>query len=126
MVCRQLLGVQKHTTNIGVLLELGRIPLHFDSIKLAIKNWERIRKKQANTILQASYAEAHETKLPWIAGIKTYLEKNGMLEFFLNTHSDKPIFIHKKLSQRLADTFHQNSFNTIQSQESKLRTYGLL
>ena len=27
MACKQILGVQKQTTNIGVLLELGRIPL---------------------------------------------------------------------------------------------------
>ena len=27
MACEHILGVQKHTTNIGVLLELGRIPL---------------------------------------------------------------------------------------------------
>ena len=34
MICKQILGVQKQTTNVGVLLEIGRIPL---------KNWERIR-----------------------------------------------------------------------------------
>jgi len=44
-ICKQLLGVQKQTTSIGVLLELGRIPLHIDAIKLSIKNWERIRKR---------------------------------------------------------------------------------
>ena len=27
MICKQLLGVQRQTTNIGVLLELGRVPL---------------------------------------------------------------------------------------------------
>lgn len=27
MICKQLLGVHKNTTNIGVLLELGRLPL---------------------------------------------------------------------------------------------------
>ena len=42
MMCKQILGVQKQTTNIGVLLELGRIPLNFFATKFAIKNWERI------------------------------------------------------------------------------------
>ena len=37
MFCRHLLGVHKSTT-AGVLLELGRIPLH-----VFAKNWERIR-----------------------------------------------------------------------------------
>ena len=43
MACKQILGVQKQTTNIGVLLELGRVPLQNFAIKAAIKNWERIK-----------------------------------------------------------------------------------
>ena len=38
-----ILGVQKQTTNIRVLLELGRIPLQIYSGKVGIKNWERIK-----------------------------------------------------------------------------------
>ena len=37
MVCKQVLGVQKQTTNVGVLLELGRVPLRNFAIKAAIK-----------------------------------------------------------------------------------------
>ena len=40
MACKQILGVQKQTTNIGVLLELGRIPLQTYAIRAAIQNWE--------------------------------------------------------------------------------------
>ena len=36
MMCKHLLGVQKQTTNLGVLLELGRIPLHLFASKFAI------------------------------------------------------------------------------------------
>ena len=43
MICKQLLGVQKQTTNIGVLLELGRVPLCIYAVKLAIKNRKRIK-----------------------------------------------------------------------------------
>ena len=43
-VLKQVLGVQKQTTNIGVLLELGRIPLNIECMKLGVKNWERIKK----------------------------------------------------------------------------------
>ena len=37
MACKHILGVQKQTTNIGVLLELGRIPLQSYAIEAAIK-----------------------------------------------------------------------------------------
>ena len=36
--CKHLLGVQKGTTNVVVLLELGRTPLTLDAQKAAIKN----------------------------------------------------------------------------------------
>ena len=125
-ICKQVLGVQNKTTNIGVLLELGRIPLRFDAIKLSIKNWERIRKQNANVILLASYVEASELNLPWISDIKKHLESNGMLSLFLNAYTNKPIFVYKKIYQRLSDIFHQESLETIKNRESKLRTYGLL
>ena len=50
MICKHLLGVQKQTTNVGVLLELGRIPLHLYASKFAVKNWERIRMGIGNVI----------------------------------------------------------------------------
>ena len=126
MVCKQVLGVQKQTSNIGVLLELGRVPLHIDAIKLSIKNWERIRKKQANHILHASYLEAGELNLSWILRVRTNLESNGMLSFFLNSYVYKPICVYKMIFKRLFDIFHQEAFNTIRNEGSKLRTYGLL
>ena len=125
-ICKQLLGVQKQTTSIGVLLELGRIPLHIDAIKLSIKNWERIRKGNANKIICSSYLEAVNLNLPWIDRIRFQLESNGMWSFFLNQYADKPVFIYNKIYQRLSDIFHQEAFNTITSDGSKLRTYGLV
>ena len=42
-IYKQLLGVQKQTTDVGVRLELGTVPLSLFSTKLCIKNWNRIR-----------------------------------------------------------------------------------
>ena len=48
-VCKDLLGVQKQTTNTGVLLELGKWPMSLNAKKICINNWERIAVlKQAN------------------------------------------------------------------------------
>ena len=124
MMCKQILGVQKQTTNIGVLLELGRLPMHTYATKLSVKNWERIKRGQANPILLASYRDSMNEKLPWIEGIRTTLEKNGMMNFYGGIYSVKHPFIYKKIFQKLSDIFHQNSFETIQNERSKLRTYG--
>ena len=68
--CKDLLGVQKQTANIGVLLELGRLPLPIYAKKHAIKNWERIcLKRNANALLLTSYDASLESG--WASSIKT-------------------------------------------------------
>ncbi len=46
-VFKQILGVHKQTTNLGVLLELGKHTLDIE----CIKNWARINKWNANNLL---------------------------------------------------------------------------
>ena len=59
--CKDLLGVQIQTTNLGVLLELGRLPLCIYGKKNVAKNWERIGiQHKANTILLSSYLDSQE------------------------------------------------------------------
>ena len=98
-MCKQILCVQKQTTNIGVLLELGRIPLEIFARKFAIKNWERIRLTRANDLLLASYNDAMLENLPWISKIKDLLEGKGMLSLYITRHVEKPPFVHKKIFQ---------------------------
>ena len=124
MMCKHILGVQKQTTNIGVLLELGKVPIHFEAVKLSVKNWERIRLGQANEFLLTSYYNSMTEKLPWIEGIKGVLENNGMLCLYQTKYGDTPN-VYSKIFQRLRDQFHQNAFETIKKEESKLRTYAI-
>lgn len=124
MMCKHLLGVQKQTTNLGVLLELGRIPLHLFASKFAIKNWERIQKGFGNSILLES-CKSSALEGGWMCKIKSTLETNGMLNFFDNLPDSIYPFVHKKLFDRLKDNFYQMAFSEIGKQDSKLRTYAL-
>ena len=120
--CKQLLGVQKQTTNIGVLLELGLVPLHLQAKINAIKNWNRIGKlKTANTITTLSYFNALDKELLWPGQIKLNLSQIGMREIFTSNTQDPNC--HVKIFQRLKDIFHQESFAQMHEQNSKLRTY---
>ena len=83
MICKQLLGVHRTTTNVGVLLELGRIPLEIYAKKHAVKNWERIRKGMANPLVLASYRDALANNLLWTARLKLTLEENEILCKFI-------------------------------------------
>ena len=102
MFCKQILGVQKQTT-VGVLLELGRIPLDIYANKFAIKNWERVKGEHSNDLLLSSYNDAVNENLPWISNIKTLLEGKGMLNFFINSYENKPTFIQGGSSQKIFD-----------------------
>ena len=78
MACKQILGVQKQTTNVGVLLELGRIPLQNFAIKAAIKNWERIKSGKINPILLSSHNDAVTDGLPWVTNVKYILQSYNL------------------------------------------------
>ena len=124
-ICKQIIGVQKQTTNVGVLLELGLVPLFLYSTKFAVKNWERIKYGRAGGLLISAFRESCVSKLPWTDGIDSLLDNIGMTSFRLADHSDKPVFVFGRVFQRMSDIFHQNSFEKISCISHKLRTYAL-
>ena len=115
---------EKQTVNVGVLLELGRVPFHFESVKLATKNWERIRYGEGNAFLRDSVDDSTRNNLQWTESIRTRLTQCGMLNFYLNRHFKAP-FVFKRLYQRLTDMFFQDFFSEINDASCKLRRYGL-
>ena len=126
MACKQILGVQKQTTNIGILLELGRVPLQNFAIKAAVKNWERIELGKINEILKKSHSNAILDDLPWITHIKSIIQTHNLENLNINqVHRNKHPFIHNMLHKKQCEIFHQNAFQTIKNPNSKLRTYAL-
>ena len=87
--CKQLLGVQKQTTNIGVLLELGQTPLSLPAQCNSIKNWVRIvTKVKCNDMVINSYENATLKTLTWPSRIETVLAEIGMREQFIVKDKD--------------------------------------
>ena len=119
--CKQLLGVQKQTTNFGVLLELGLIPLTIWGKKKAIKNWVRIAKgENCSKILKEAYAFAVEENLSWPQNAKDTVSQIGLRQSAIDMDFD----LHLQTFQRLSDIFHQQAFENIKRDSSKLRTYS--
>ena len=120
--CRQVLGVQKNTTNVGVLLELGCVPLMLEAQRLSLKNWERIKNGDGNILVGYSFKNSSEKELDWNRTICTLLSEHGMryriTENFLDTGD---AFLGKA-----KDIYHQEAFTQINKPESKLRTYALI
>ena len=126
MFCKHLLGVNKSTTNYGVWLELGRIPLMIFAKKAAVKNWERIRRGVANSYLKLSYKNAKDDSLLWLSGIESTLTSIGLGNLFSDNTNAITRHSPAILYQRLMDVFHQDALSSINKQNGKLRTYGLI
>ena len=121
--CKDLLGVQKQTTNAGVLLELGTWPLYINARKNCIKNWERIAvQKNVNHVTKTSYEWALKNSSGWAIKVKEYLAHIGLLEVFLELQNSADI----KVFCREKDIFHQTEFFNIQQDSAKLRTYSMI
>ena len=120
--CRQVLGVQKNTTSIGVLLEIGRTPLKLEAQRLSLKNWERIKNGKANTLVTSSYRNAVDKNLEWNKTICELVAKHGM-QFRIEEGSSG---VGDAFLGKAKDMFHQEAFEQISRPESKLRTYSLI
>ena len=120
---KQILGVQKQTSNIGVLLETGRVPLLTYAIKNSIKNWSRIGLfNECNALTKLSFQNIVDKDFEWNRNIRNILNNIG-LGNILNGDTSRP---EVEVFKRLADIFHQNAFTGISRESSKLRTYSLL
>ena len=117
--CKDLLGVQKQTTNIGVLLELGRVPIMLYGKKNCIKNLGRINiQGSANKTVLLSHLNSTENDLKWNLSVKNCLDLMGIGRCTNDT------LLHITAIKRMSDIFHQESFSEIKKERSKLRTYS--
>ena len=121
--CKQLLGVQKQTTNDGVLLELGMVPISTLARKRAVKNWVRlINNVGCNGVVTDSFRNSIAVGLTWPKSIEELISGVGLRQVFLD--GDKGA--HEKVFQRLWDAYHQVALAGLRRGDSKLRTYGLI
>ena len=70
-ICKQLLGVKKHTSNVACKLELGRYPLHIDAVEKCIQNWSRIYRREACDIIRLVQKQSNENV--WTSSVESKL-----------------------------------------------------
>ena len=121
--CRQLLGVQKNTTNYGVLLEIDRVPLMIEAKCMSIKNWDRIKSKKANQLIIKSHENSYLEDLNWTRTISNTLAEHGLQIYYTEPELKNK---HQGFRKRARDIFYQNAFSAINDGSSKLRTYSLI
>ena len=119
---KQLVGVQVQTSNTGVLLETGRVPLMAYALKNSVKNWNRIANlKKCNPLTSISYFYIKEFELEWNENLKMIVDSIGLTRILHGSKNDPEVIVFKQC----IDIFHRRAFAEIKSQNSKLGTYGI-
>ena len=82
--CKSILGVHKSATNVAVLSELGRFPLHFDILKSMLSYWYRLENLgQSFPLLVDAYKESkslfEQNSSSWYSSIDYFVNNiNGV------------------------------------------------
>ena len=119
-IYKDLLGVQRQTTNAGVFLELGEIPLTIYAKRNCINNYFRIKVKHRVNPLTALVLMSSEFQdHGWVATNEDLLRGIG-----ISTRENEKLC--QESFVRLKDIFHQETFASINNDSSKLRTYSQL
>ena len=95
---KQLLGVQTQTSNVGVLLETGRVPLLTYAIKNSIKNWFRIDiLNECNTLTKLSFQNIVNNDFEWYKNIKKIIESIGLGNILMGDATKPEVEVFKRL-----------------------------
>ena len=120
--CKDLLGVHITTTNTGVLLELGQIPLCIYGRKNCTKNWDRIcRRGNANELLLLSCKDGTENG--WVTSVQAYFSNIDLTFPDIPTSDEQAPSV--QVFNREHDTFQQTATNDLKNM-SKLKTLSIL
>ena len=121
-ICKDILGVSKHTSNTGVLVELGRKPIFIDAIKNCLNNWLRIAGQgKCNNYLLQSTKKSLELNFPWTNNIKNVIETSGIGFAWNRLHNFPPKGkLTKLLYKNLLNTFYSKMNTKIANLNCKL------
>ena len=125
--CKYLLGVNKRSTNIAALSELGRLPLCISHIVAMFSYWLRLENVHANSLLHHAFKESTSLSTnginSWFSTID-YLKNKIGLNF--NTYKNmKPTKFKSELKKRLRQIFfsYWHTLRDKLKEAGKLSTY---
>lgn len=124
--CKYILGVNKKATNLAVLSELGRFPIHFDIVKSILRFWHRIENLNGTfPLLQDAYTESKRlfnANIPsWYGSVNFLMDKIPGLNILSNISKYKFKYMYKKI---IFQCFEQNWIKQMQNHsDGKLCSY---
>ena len=116
--CKNVLNVNKFSSNTACLGELGRFPLYIKAWTQVIKYWLRLMNGTKNHLLNEAFDQAKLDKHWWVQGVKDILLKFGCANL---TTAAPQLSVHSKVAldfqQRLKHDYIQRWFTKINNSE---------
>ena len=108
---RQILGVHKKTTIMGLRAELGKYPLSLNIYIQIIKYWTRLLSTE-NILLQEAHIDNLErmrrNKPCWIKTVMFILKTCGLQQIDIKEISEKETTFHRETRKKLTEAYHEN------------------
>ena len=108
---RQILGISKKTTNMGIRAELGKYPLSLNIYTQMIKYWTRLLSSES-ILLQESHLDNLERlktkKTSWIRTIMFILGACGVKEIDVDEICKNEHTFHKDIQKKLTDSYKKH------------------
>lgn len=126
LFCKRLLGASTNTSDLAVLGETGRLPLHVHYYVRCIKYWLRILNMSCDRIPKNCYSMLYKLdqveRKSWVSNIKEMLYKYGFGIVWLEQGVGNINKFISEFKQRVKDCARQEFFEKINN-SSKLSSY---
>ena len=74
------LGVNRKSSNVGTWGEAGRYPLIYQSIKLTLNYYSRVKNMSKDSFAYAAFREQQNLNLPWYKNIESLLKLDPLFD----------------------------------------------
>ena len=127
--CKNILGVQRSSSNSACRAELGIYPVDLDVSVRIVKYWLRLRQLnmsshplQVDALQSQHYLPENSRRKNWIHHVKEILDNSGY-SYIWNTDIIDSSYSCTLLRRRLNDMYTQTFFYKLSVDEGKLRFY---
>ena len=122
------LGVNKKSTNVAVMGELGRYPLYINILLTVAKYYQRLTVAKSDELISSAFQESHKLyknkKSSWVSSVYFLLHQIGIDTNVIN-NDDLIQILKNKLVHRYKKRWTDVILDSANNRTGKLRTYAL-
>ncbi len=107
---KNVLNVNKYSSNSAVRGELGRFPLAIKILSLSLKYWHSMNTNSPNVLLKCALKSEILHNSRWLQSIEYLLKTNGLAYVWNDLYSVSTNYLYQLIKCRLSDQYIQTWF----------------